>query len=69
MDAYLCTVCGFLYDEESAEKTPEGQLIPLKELDFEWGCPVCGGKGDTFEKTTSTRTKDVPVEETKETKE
>jgi len=62
MQAYICTLCGFLYDEESAEKTPENKLIPFEELDFDWICPTCGLKGTLFQTTYSTRTKDIPVD-------
>jgi rubredoxin len=39
MQAYICTICGFLYDDESAERSPEGKLIIFQDLDFEWVCP------------------------------
>lgn len=63
MQAYICTVCGFLYDDESVEHTPEGKPIPFEELDFDWVCPGCGVKGNLFKQTTSTRTQDVIKEE------
>lgn len=63
MQAYICTVCGFLYDDESAEKGPDGKLIPFEELDFEWVCPGCGVQGNLFKQADSTRTKDIPSEE------
>jgi rubredoxin len=69
MDAYICSVCGFLYDDESAEKGPDGKPIPFKELDFEWLCPSCGVKTDLFKSTESTRTQDIPVEESDDKKE
>lgn len=63
MQAYICTVCGFLYDDESADTGPDGNLVPFEELDLDWVCPGCGVKGNLFQKTNSTRTKDIPVEE------
>jgi rubredoxin len=68
MDAYICSVCGFLYDDESAEVGPDGKLIPFTELDFEWTCPNCGLKGTLFERTYSTRTTDLPTETEEEEK-
>lgn len=61
MQAYICTVCGFLYDDESADVGPDGNLIPFEELDFDWVCPSCGVKANLFEPTESTRTKDIPI--------
>lgn len=61
MQAYMCTVCGYLYDEESADKNIEGTLIPFKELDTEWVCPICGAKQDLFDPVTSDRTPDIPT--------
>jgi len=63
MQAYICTLCGFLYDDESAQLSPENKRIPFEEIDaLEWICPGCGVKADLFKQTTSTRTPDVPVE-------
>ena len=67
MRAHICTICGFLYDDESAEHNPEGGLIPFEELDLDWVCPGCGAKGHLFEETNSTRTHDV-VDENSEKK-
>ena len=69
MKAYICTVCGFLYDDESAEIGPDGKLIPFEELDFEWICPTCGVKATLFKETDSTRTTDIPVENSNDQKE
>lgn len=66
MRAYICTICGFLYDDESGETTPEGKLIPFAELDFDWICPGCGVKGNLFQETDSTRTHDVVDKENPE---
>ena len=52
MEKYICSVCGFLYDEETAERNPEGQLIPFQDLKSsdtsEWSCPNCGVNIDLF---------------------
>lgn len=62
MQAYICSVCGFLYDEESAEVGPDGKLVPFEELDFDWICPSCGMKKQLFLTTESTRIHDIPTE-------
>jgi Rubredoxin len=62
MRAYLCPVCGFLYDEESADISTEGNVIPFEELDFDWICPSCGSKSELFQPTISNRPHDVPVD-------
>lgn len=68
MQAYICTVCGFLYDDESAN-IHDGKPVPFTELDFdEWTCPGCGVKANLYKPTDSTRTPDVP-DETKLTEE
>ncbi len=48
MQQYSCSVCGFIYDQESAERTPENKIIPLTNLDPEWTCPNCGVNPDMF---------------------
>lgn len=58
MQAYMCTVCGYLYDEETAEKNLEGVPLDFLDLDIDWVCPVCGVKPDLFEPTESDRTPD-----------
>ena len=40
MDAYMCTVCGYLYDDETAETSIEGRPLPFQELPDDWVCPV-----------------------------
>lgn len=64
--AYVCSVCGYLYDDESAEKTNEGILIPLSDLPDDWVCPICGVKPDLFTVTESDRIPDIPESKTKE---
>jgi len=59
MEAYMCSVCGYLYDDETAEKNQEGQPVPFKELEDEWVCPNCGVHKDFFMPTNSDRTPDV----------
>lgn len=61
MKAYVCSVCGFLYDEETAKKNIEGVSVPFEELADDWVCPNCGVKQDLFVPTDSDRTKDIPA--------
>lgn len=63
---YICNVCGYLYDIETAEKTKENTLIPFEELPEDWVCPDCGVKPDLFSKTDSDRVPDFPESKTKE---
>ena len=42
-DAYRCTVCGYIYDNEKEE-------IPFEELPDDWVCPRCGVGKELFEK-------------------
>ncbi len=41
MARYICTICGFIYNEEE-----EG--IKFKELGDNWTCPVCGAPKENF---------------------
>jgi rubredoxin len=59
MKAYMCSVCGFLYDDETAEKNLEGNGIPFEELSDDWVCPNCGVKQGLFLPTDSDRTEDT----------
>lgn len=43
MSKYKCTVCGYIYDEES-----EG--TPFDGLPEDWKCPICNAPKDAFEK-------------------
>ena len=59
MNAYICSVCGFLYDDESADKDIEGNLIAFEELPDGWSCPNCGVSPDLFSEVESDRTSDL----------
>ena len=41
MGDYVCSVCGYVYDE-----TKEGQI--WDELPDDWTCPVCGSPKSYF---------------------
>ena len=40
---YECKVCGYIYDDESAE-------TKFEDLPADWVCPLCGVGKDMFEK-------------------
>jgi rubredoxin len=61
MQAYECTVCGYLYDVQSAERDTEGNLISFTDLDPDWICPVCGVRLDLFRPVDSDRIPDTPI--------
>jgi len=49
MSRWKCSVCGYIYDEdtgESATGTPTGTLFG--DLPDDWTCPVCGAAKDAF---------------------
>ena len=61
MKAYMCSICGFLYDDQTAEVNLEGKPLRFEELNDEWVCPNCGAKPDLFKPTESDRTPNIPV--------
>lgn len=47
---FMCTVCGFIYDE--AQGWPEDGIAPgtrWKDVPETWMCPECGATKDDFE--------------------
>ena len=51
MAKYICTVCGYEYDETEGDQENdiiEGTLF--EELPSEWTCPMCGVGKEDFEK-------------------
>jgi len=47
---FVCTVCGYVYDE--AEGIPDEGIAPntkWEDLPEDWVCPVCGAGKDEFE--------------------
>lgn len=58
MSRYICTVCGFVYDEDKG--MPEAGIAPgtkWNDLPDDWTCPLCGASKEEFEA-------DAVVEET-----
>jgi len=50
MKAYMCVICGFIYDEEKG--IPEQGITAgtcWKDLPENWKCPDCGASKDEFE--------------------
>ena len=43
MARYVCSVCGYVYDEEK-------EKIPFADLPDDWCCPICGSEKSLFEK-------------------
>ena len=51
MDSYVCTVCGYVYEEENGY--PEGGIAPgtkWEDVPDDFVCPMCGATKDMFEK-------------------
>lgn len=50
MKKYVCTICGYVYDE--AKGDPDNGIAPgtlFKDLPADFECPVCGVGKDQFE--------------------
>lgn len=66
---YICTICGYIYDE--AAGLPEAGIPPgtaWEEVNEDWVCPICGASKTAFkEDTEAPSVKHVakPMEETK----
>jgi rubredoxin len=51
MAKYVCTVCGYEYDEVAGD--PDNGIAPgttFDNLPEDWVCPLCGVGKDQFEK-------------------
>lgn len=47
---YVCTVCGYVYDE--AKGDPENGVAPgtkWEDVPSDWTCPLCGVGKDDFD--------------------
>jgi len=50
MKKYVCSVCGYIYDE--AEGIPDDGIAPgtkWADLPEDWVCPLCGADKSEFE--------------------
>ena len=43
MEKYICSICGYIYDEESED-------VKFEDLPEDWVCPICGAEKDAFVK-------------------
>lgn len=69
MNKYVCSVCGYIYDE--AKGIPEAGIAPgtvWEDLPEDWVCPLCGATKAEFEKegesTAPMEKKPLPIIET-----
>lgn len=60
MKKYVCTICGYIYDE--AIGNPEGGISPGTKWDDvpeKWACPLCGAIKDDFKENEISSKSDV----------
>lgn len=48
MKEYTCSVCGFIYNKETAQRSVEGNIITFEDISGDWACPNCGVSPDMF---------------------
>ncbi len=51
MEKWVCTVCGYVYDEEIGD--PDSGIAPgtkFADIPEDWVCPLCQVSKDQFEK-------------------
>lgn len=51
MEKYICTVCGYIYDEAAGD--PDNGVAPgtkFEDIPDDWVCPLCGVPKSDFEK-------------------
>ncbi|MBP1764629.1 MAG: Rubredoxin domain containing protein [Firmicutes bacterium] len=51
MAKWICSVCGYIYDEEQGD--PDSGIAPgtkFEDIPDNWVCPVCGVGKDQFSK-------------------
>jgi rubredoxin len=47
---YICTICGYIYDEKQGD--PDNGVEPgtaWEDVPEDWVCPECGAPKDSFE--------------------
>lgn len=50
MKKYVCTLCGYVYDEALGD--PDGGITPgtkFEDIPEDWVCPFCGATKSAFE--------------------
>ncbi len=51
MAKYVCTVCGYVYDEEVGDNSNNIEAgTKFEDLPDDWTCPLCSVGKDMFEK-------------------
>jgi len=56
MKKYICSVCGYVYDEALGD--PEGGIvagIKWEDVPNDWECPLCGAEKADFEEEKNTQ--------------
>lgn len=49
MKKYVCTICGYVYDEELGDV--DGGIAPgtkFEDIPDDWVCPLCGVSKESF---------------------
>lgn len=50
MKKFVCTLCGYVYDEELGD--PDSGIVPgtkWENVPDDWVCPICGADKNSFE--------------------
>ena len=53
MKKYICSICGFIYDESTGN--PETGIAPgtkWEDVPEDWACPLCGATKSDFQEET-----------------
>lgn len=59
MQKYICTICGFIYDEALGyEKDGLSAGTPWSDVPDVWKCPLCGASKNEFKRSEETATTD-----------
>ncbi|WOF15858.1 thiamine pyrophosphate-binding protein [Methanoplanus sp. FWC-SCC4] len=65
MFKWKCTICGYIYDEDSGETATETiPKTPFDKLPKYWKCPVCGAEKSAFIKHVESEIKAPAIEST-----
>ena len=62
MAKYVCTLCGYVYDEDKG--IPESGIAPgtrFEDLPDDWTCPMCGSPKSMFKKIEEAPAPSEPV--------
>ena len=70
MQKYVCSICGFVYDETAGY--PQGGIAPgtkWEDVPEDWICPLCGATKNEFKLQTEPKTTTVITQSSEEEKE